>query len=111
MVHIHRPDSHSIEAVAQLSSDVSAQERGILSFVNPTNEQLSMNITVPLYYAGLRPGTVVVVTEAVISDRDVTFTGFVSEHIVGQERAGFTDIIMSVQMDPQTHRMMLIGTK
>ena len=62
------------EAVAHLTSDVSAPERGLASFVNPTNKTISANITIPLYYTGLPPGTALTATWSQANAKSVPAT-------------------------------------
>jgi hypothetical protein len=62
LIHVHRPDSRSLEAVVHVTADTSAPERAMAVFINPTAKDVSRNCTLPLYYAGLAPGTAVTAT-------------------------------------------------
>ena len=53
LVHVHRPDSRSIEAVVHVTTDGSASARALASFVNPTEGVIHANISLPLYSLGL----------------------------------------------------------
>ena len=53
LVHVHRPDSRSIEAVVHVTTDGSASARALASFVNPTEGVIQANISLPLYALGL----------------------------------------------------------
>jgi hypothetical protein len=53
LVHVHRPDSRSIEAVVHVTTDGSASARALASFVNPTEGVIHANISLPLYALGL----------------------------------------------------------
>jgi len=109
LVHLLRPDSRHIEAVVHLSADDSAPERALASFVNPTNGTLTANITIPLYYTGLKPGTTVTTTRSITTGSSVDFNGAVSEHVIGADGAGFTDIVVPVQLPASSQAMLLVS--
>ena len=48
-IHVKRPDSRSISAMASVTADTSLPERALLTALNPTLETKSENLTVPLY--------------------------------------------------------------
>ena len=64
-IHVKRPDERSISAMASVTADTSQPERALLTAMNPTLETRAKNLTVPLYYAGLKPGDKVDVTHIV----------------------------------------------
>ena len=48
-IHVKRPDSRCISAMASVTADTSLPERALLTAINPTLETKSENLTVPLY--------------------------------------------------------------
>ena len=110
IVHIQRPDSRHMEAVVHVTADTSAIDRAMVALVNPTKGVLTADITVPLYYTGIPYGTKVKVTESVSTQTSVEFTGDVQLHSVGENgEADFTDIILTVSLEAETNKLMLIA--
>ncbi len=52
IIHIRRPDGRDYDAI--LHVDPSGDEKGLLMVYNPLNEPIKRQITVPVYYTGLK---------------------------------------------------------
>ena len=57
MLHLLRPSARDAEAAVHLTADSSDPARALVAVINPTRRQLTKRLTVPLWYAGLAPGT------------------------------------------------------
>jgi hypothetical protein len=112
LIHIHRPDSRSVEAVAYVRPPADGVVvRGILSVLNPTDEVIYANITLSLYYAGFGPNVAVTVNKIPISTNATTRlwsavesrTNTTVTHTVGQEGAGLYDIVVPCVLPPTSY--------
>jgi len=57
MLHLHRPDSRSLEVTLHVSPDSSEPTRALLALINPAASTLHEKVRLPLYYTGLLPGS------------------------------------------------------
>lgn len=64
LVHIKRADGQSIDGIVHVDAGAPNGDIGLAAFFNPTGEQLTTTIMLPLYYAGVKPGSTVNVTRA-----------------------------------------------
>jgi len=115
MIHLLRPTSRSLEAVLHVTADDSTPTRGLLSVVNPTNTTLAANITLPLYYANIRPGDVVTLASLVIEGEKAavdahrcSILGGDREHIVGSDGAGFTGAVAALKVQPSSYCVIVV---
>ena len=117
MVHIRRPDSRGIEAVVSVSADTSAAARAIFSVLNPTlSTVLAANVSVPLYYAGLKPGTAVTVT--ILTPGHNNACGLLNKaavqsarYVVGADAGGdIYAIVVNLALQPSSYAILLIST-
>ena len=60
IVHVKRPTGQSIDAFLHVNPKLPI-EKGLAMIFNPTTEQLTENITLPLYYSGLTDDVLVAV--------------------------------------------------
>ena len=58
-LHVGRPTSRQVEATAHFDASPGAEERVLVSLLNPSPAALAGDVDVPLYYAGLAPGAAV----------------------------------------------------
>lgn len=62
IVHIRRPDGQSVDGIVHVNP--SLPELALAAFFNPTTQPLRVNVTLPLYYAGVAPGIRLTVTRS-----------------------------------------------
>lgn len=102
MLHIRRPDSRGYEAVG-FSSPGSYT---IVSVFNPSQEAVSLNVTVPMYYSGLAHASKVTASLEAVS----TASGGDTTHTIGQEGGGMYDILLPVQMPKASYAIFKIAS-
>lgn len=116
LIHIARPDSRHLEAVVHVTADASAPSRALLALVNPPEQTIQENVTVPLYYAGIVPGTTVTVQVLNISSsgaavHGTSAAGATTSAVVGADaRAGYTDIVVSAVVPASGYMAVLVST-
>jgi len=113
LIHIYRPDSRHLEAVLHATSDNSTSDRAMLVIVNPTQQPLVDDISVDLYYTGLRPGSTVTVSQLNLSGYDAASSpAFRKEsgepHVLGEDGAVFTGILLKLSLAPNSYNSFLI---
>lgn len=112
LVHIQRPDSRGFEAVAYVRPSATKGDslRGILSLFNPTNESMTVSVTVPLYFSGLPPASTVTLSKLPIStapaSRVLQALDQIAQnctHSVGQDGAGLYDIVIQAVLPARSY--------
>eukprot|EP00039_Didymoeca_costata_P012855 m.187247 g.187247 ORF g.187247 m.187247 type:complete len:783 (+) comp15603_c1_seq4:121-2469(+) len=108
LIHVQRPDSRHMEAVAHVTADSSSRDRGMVAVFNSDlTRTLQQNLTVPLYYTGLAPGTALSVRQLNVST--ATFTEKSIMNVTLGVNAGFTDIVLSVTLSPASYTAFLLS--
>lgn len=104
MLHIRRPDSRGYEAIGFAQPGAAT----VVSVFNPTVETMALvNVTVPLYYAGLPHGAEVTASLESVS----TGSGGGTSHTVGQEGGGMWDIKLPVTLPPASYAIFTISKR
>lgn len=112
LVHLRRPDSRNVEAVATLYTEAppAGVPRGLVTLLNPANATASLRLPVPLYYANLAPGTpanvstLALLVAAAPEANDEDPCGPPSQHVVGGagEGSGIHDSAVDCVLPPST---------
>ena len=117
IIHIRRPDSRDFEAVAYVrTATANVTERALLSVLNPTQEFRTVNVTLPLYYAGFSTGDTVNVSLLPISSKPTSriwttmYTRILSTtiHTVGGDGKGPYSIAVSCVLPPASYAVYSI---
>ena len=111
-VHLHRPDSRSLEAVVHLSADDSAPTRALVSLFNPTRRTLRQNVSVPLYYAGLAPGVEVRVAQLPgpsLPGLPPPTVAAPANYTLGSGNAALYSIVLPIVQAPSSYSMFSIS--
>mmetsp|Transcript_45851 Transcript_45851/g.108169 ORF Transcript_45851/g.108169 Transcript_45851/m.108169 type:complete len:348 (-) Transcript_45851:42-1085(-) len=109
-IHLRRPDSRHIEATVHLSADNTTLPRALVALFNPTNMTLTDGVTVPLYYAGLTPGTTVVAQPVPMGPGfdSALHEGQAEKHVVGGDGEGPFDVVLSVSLRPMSYSIVTL---
>lgn len=98
VAHLARPTTRSYEATAfLLNSD--AAERAFVAAFNPSNRTLADALAVPLYYAGIAPGTAVSIW-AVAPGQPAAL---VRNATVGSDGAGILEVSVPLSLGPLSY--------
>jgi len=110
LLHLRRPDSRSLEAVAHLTSDDSDATRAILSVVNPTPAATSAALELPLYYAGIAQGSRVALRGIDLASPSgrAAPTAAREEHVVGAEGVGPYSVLVEVKLPPRSYSAYIV---
>ena len=119
MIHLLRPSARDLEACVHVTPDASSPQRALLALINPTRRALKRNVTVPLWYTGLPPGTKLQLAPLPLrggapsaAEPSPFASGQGSEtHVLGADgtAAGLTDAVVEVQLGPASYAL-LVGT-
>jgi hypothetical protein len=106
VTHLVRPTTRSYEAISFFSPLPTAPERGFVAVYNPSNTTVSDTLSVPLYLAGIRPGTVVTINHVVPGPAAPTF---VRKATVGDDGGAIFDVSVPVSLSAYSYAFYSIS--
>jgi len=105
--HLVRPTSRNYEASAFLNPQPTATERGFVSVYNPINATTTTNLYVPLYYANIKPMTVVSIYQVGpnINNQNI----FIRNATVGDDGGSIYDIMIPLNLPPYSYALFVVN--
>lgn len=105
MHHLSRPTGRSYDALAHVAADSGDGVLAWTAVYNPTRHAVVDSVSLPLYYAGVPPGTNVTVSTVSPSARAPTF---LRTAVVGQDGGAIWDVTLPFSLDPFTYGFFLV---
>jgi hypothetical protein len=116
LIHLQRPDSRNLEANLHVTADPTMPVRALLAIVNPTNVSISESLTLPLWYADMKPNDRVNIEKVTIDGEKSTadahraqLLGDKSKYVVGGGGAGFTDVVVQLEVAPNSYGVFAVS--